>query len=61
MSKKGQKDKRSTNHQSCSTSGILRVTLITNPVLSHERGKDRVVLTSGTYPWSFVRQIFRNG
>jgi hypothetical protein len=23
-------------------------------VISHERGKDREVFTSGTYPWSFV-------
>jgi hypothetical protein len=31
-------------------------------VISHERGKDREVLTiSGTYPWSFVTQIFHNG
>jgi len=45
---------------SCSTSGIRRVTLITNPAI-HERGKDRKLLTtSGTYPLSFVIQIFRN-
>jgi len=31
-------------------------------VISHERGKDREVLTpSGTYPWLFVTQIFYNG
>jgi hypothetical protein len=31
-------------------------------VISHERGKDREVLTtSGTYPWSFVTQIFHSG
>ena len=37
----------------CSTSS--RVNLVTNPVISHERGKDREVFTtSGTYPWSFV-------
>ena len=36
---------------SCSTS----VNLVTNPVISHEWGKDRDVLTtSGTYPWSSV-------
>jgi hypothetical protein len=47
---------------SCSTSGTRRVSLVTNPVISHERGKDREVLTtSGTYPWSFVTQIFHNG
>ena len=40
---------------SCSTSGTSRVTLITNPVISHERGKDRNLLTtSGTYSWSSV-------
>jgi hypothetical protein len=44
---------------SCSTSGIDRVNLVTNPVISHERGKDwEVLTTSGTYPWSFVTQIF---
>jgi hypothetical protein len=43
---------------SCSTSDIRRVNLITNPVISHERGKDREVFTtSGTYPWSFVTHI----
>jgi hypothetical protein len=48
---------------SCSTSDTGRVNLCTNPVMSsHERGKDRKVLTtSGTYPWSFVTQIFHNG
>jgi len=31
-------------------------------VISHKRGKDReVFMTSGTYPWSFVTQIFHNG
>ena len=47
---------------SCSTSDTRRVNLVTNPVISHERGKNREVLTtSGTYPWSFVTQIFHNG
>ena len=47
---------------SCSTSGTRRVNLVTNPVISREWGKDREVLTtSGTYPWSFVTQIFHNG
>jgi len=47
---------------SCSTSGTRRVILITNPVISLEWGKYREVLTtSGTYPWSFVTQIFHNG
>ena len=36
---------------SCSTSGTRRVNLVINPVISHEWGKDREVLTtSGTYP-----------
>jgi hypothetical protein len=47
---------------SCSTSGTRRVNLVTNPVISREWGKDRKVFTtSGTYPWSFVTQIFHNG
>ena len=47
----------------CSISGTnCRVNLVTNPVISHECGKDREVFTtSGTYPWSFVTQIFHNG
>ena len=33
-----------------------------NLVISNERGMDREVLTtSGTYSWSFVTHIFRNG
>ena len=47
---------------SCSTSGTRRVNLVANPVISHERRKDREVFTtSGTYLWSFVTQIFHNG
>ena len=47
---------------SYSTSGSRRVNLVTNPVICHIRGNDREVLTtSGTYPWSFVTQIFHNG
>jgi hypothetical protein len=45
-----------------STSGTRRVNLVTNPVISREWGKGREVFTtSGTYPWSFVTQIFHNG
>ena len=45
----------------CSTGGIRCVNLVTNPVISHEWGKNREVFTaSGTYPWSFVTQIFHN-
>ena len=37
---------------SCSTSDTRRVNLVTNPVKSRKRGKDRAVFTtSGTYPW----------
>jgi hypothetical protein len=47
-------------NSSCSTSDTRRVNLVTNPVISNERGKDREVLTtSGTYPWSFVTQILQ--
>ena len=38
------------------------VNLATNPVISHELGKDREVFTTnGTYLWSFVTHIFHNG
>ena len=44
---------------SCFTSDTRRVNLVTNPVISHERGKDREVFTtSGTHLWSFATQIF---
>ena len=47
---------------SCSTSDTRRVNLVTNPVISHEWGKDREMFTtSTTYPWLFVTQIFHNG
>ena len=47
---------------SCSTGGTRRDNLVTNPLISNEWGKDREVFTtSGTYPWSFVTQIFYNG
>ena len=46
---------------SCFTSDTRHVNLVTKPVISHEWGKDRKVLTtSGTYPWSSVTQIFHN-
>jgi hypothetical protein len=39
-----------------------RVNLVTNPVISHEWGKDREVFaTSRIYLSSFVTHIFRNG
>ena len=47
---------------SCSTSDTHRVNLVTNPVISHEWGKDwEVFTTSGTYPWSSVTPIFHSG
>ena len=48
---------------SCSTSGTCRVNLhvVTNPLIGCERRKAReICTTSGTYPWSFVTQIFRS-
>jgi hypothetical protein len=49
-------------NRSCSTSGTRRVTLVTNLMICHERGTDREVFApSGTYSWSFVTQIYRNG
>jgi hypothetical protein len=45
----------------CSTSDTRRTNLLTNLVISHERGKDRRVLTtSGTYPWSFVTKEWQS-
>ena len=47
---------------SCSTSDTRCVNLVTNPVISRKWWKDwEVFTTSGTYPWSFVTQIFHNG
>ena len=47
---------------SCSTSSTFHVNLVTNPVMRHECGNDReVFMANGTYPWSFVTQIFHNG
>ena len=46
----------------CSTCGIRRVNLVTNSMINHEWGKDReVFMTSGTYPRSYVTQIFHSG
>jgi hypothetical protein len=46
----------------CSTRDTRRVNLITNPVISHQWGKDwELFTTNGIYPWSFVIQIFHNG
>ena len=47
---------------SCSISDIRSVNLVANPVINREWVKYREVFTtSGTYPWSFVTQIFHNG
>jgi hypothetical protein len=47
---------------SCSTSETGRFNLVTNPVISHEWGKDRELFTtSGIYPWSFVTHILHSG
>jgi hypothetical protein len=47
---------------SCSISGTCRVPLLTNQVISHECGKEWIVITTnGTYSSSFVTQISRNG
>ena len=42
--------------EGCSTTVTLRVTHDTNLIISHECGKDRILITkNGTYPpWSFV-------
>ena len=47
---------------SCSTSDTRHVNLVTIPVITHDKGKDREVFrTSVTYRWSFATQIFNNG
>jgi hypothetical protein len=46
---------------SSSISDSRRVTLVTISWISHELGKDGIeITTNGTYPWSFVTQLFRN-
>ena len=42
---------------SCSTRGIRRVNLVTNPVISHERGKDPEVLTT-SFPSFFDLRLW---
>ena len=52
--------KKTEGARRCSTSGARCATLATNHVLSHEGGKNKVMMTtSRTYPWSFMTQIFR--
>ena len=44
------------------TSYTGRVHIVTNPVVSHAQGKDRIVITTnGTHAWSFMTQIPHNG
>jgi hypothetical protein len=46
----------------CSTNGTRRVTVVTNPVISHTWGMDGILITANaTYPWSFMIQIFSIG
>jgi len=46
----------------CSTNETRRITLVTNTVICHESCEDVIVVTTnGTYLWSFVTQISRNG
>ena len=61
---------RATNHQqplltNCYSYGTRRATLVTNPVISHESGKDRKSQCDYdkrqiNYLWLFVTQTFRN-
>jgi hypothetical protein len=58
----GELRRSGTVSSSCSTSDTHHVNLVTNPVIIHERRKDREVLTtSGRYPWSFLTQIIHSG
>jgi hypothetical protein len=41
--------------------GIFKLFFQEGKMISHERGKDWEVFTSGTYPWSFVTQMFHIG
>ena len=46
---------------SCWTIRTCRVNQVTNPVLNHESLKDRkVITTSGTSPWAFVKYVLYN-
>jgi DNA-directed RNA polymerase subunit M/transcription elongation factor TFIIS len=46
---------------SCSTCDTRRVILVTKHTNNHEWRKDRIVITNGTYAWSFATQIFSYG
>jgi hypothetical protein len=46
---------------SCSTSGTRRVNLVTNPVISHEWGKDREMFTTSEHIHGHLWLIFHNG
>ena len=46
---------------SCTACDTRRVTLVTNPVISHEGGKDRIVITTNVAcHLSFVTQVLSN-
>ena len=46
---------------SCSTSAIRPINIVTNPVISREWGTNRIVIkTNGKYRSSFVTQIICN-
>ena len=42
---------------SCSTSGTCRANIVTNPVISHERGKDREVFIYCLERWDVINMI----
>ena len=49
--------------RSCFTSSNRRITLVQNPVKSHEKGREDGIVTptNGTHPWLALTQIFHNG
>ena len=42
---------------SCSTSRICRIILVAKPVISHQRGKDRIAIPTG-YVCGYFRHIY---
>lgn len=47
--------------QSVSSPPVAHI-IFTDPLLSHECGKNRIMnTTNGIYPWSVMTQIFRSG
>ena len=44
------------------TSSANRLILVTNPLISHEWGNYRIMITTNEiYPWFFVAHVYRNG